>query len=101
MMDIRLQYFDGCPHWELAAARLEDALSEVGVEAQVFAETVETNEQAAEIGFRGSPTILIDGVDHFADEMMPLGMSCRTYRTEDGPSGAPSVAQLVHALGSG
>ena len=93
-MDITLQYFDGCPHWELAASRIQRAIADAGVEVEVSTEAIQTNEQAIQVGFRGSPTILIDRVDHFADELAPLGLSCRTYRTEEGLSGAPSIAQL-------
>jgi len=42
---------------------------------------------------RGSPTILIDGRDPFATGAEPIGMSCRVFRTEDGPQGPPTEAQ--------
>ena len=47
----------------------------------------------------GSPTLLIDGVDPFAELGQPPGMSCRLYRDDEGrTSGAPSVGQLRHAI---
>jgi hypothetical protein len=59
---------------------------------------VETEEQAAAVGFRGSPTILVDGEDLFADHPAPGGLSCRVYRTADGLAGTPGTAELVRAL---
>jgi hypothetical protein len=53
---------------------------------------------AERVGFRGSPTILIDGRDPFATGAEPIGMSCRVFRTEDGAQGAPTEAQLREVL---
>jgi hypothetical protein len=48
----------------------------------------------------GSPTLLVDGVDPFAVPGAAANLTCRLYRDETGDaSGAPSVAQLRHALG--
>jgi len=47
----------------------------------------------------GSPTLLIDGVDPFAEPGQPPSLSCRLYRDDDGrTSGAPSAGQLRHAI---
>lgn len=98
-MDITLQYFDGCPSWRLADRRLREALREVGADhGHITYEKIETPEQADKAGFRGSPTILIDGRDPFADEEAPAGLSCRIYQTDAGADGAPSLAQLGAAL---
>jgi hypothetical protein len=40
-------------------------------------ERVETHEEAVRLGFRGSPTILVDGRDPFADGRGDLGLACR------------------------
>jgi len=95
-MEIRVQYFEGCPNVQLVADRLE----EVGVDrSRVRFEMVATPEDADRIGFRGSPTILIDDGDPFADASAPVGFACRVYRTEAGTEGAPSLAQLQALLG--
>lgn len=60
---------------------------------------VPTPEDAERLGFRGSPTILIDGEDPFADEAAPVGLACRVFATPDGLRGAPTVEQLVGVLG--
>jgi len=95
-MEIRVQYLEGCPNVQLLADRLE----ELGLDpARVGFEAVATPEDADRVGFRGSPTILIDDEDPFADESAPVGFACRVYRTEAGPEGAPSLGQLRTMLG--
>jgi hypothetical protein len=96
---VTLRYFDGCPNWEIALGRVREAMAASGAEApEVELELVPTEEDAERLGFRGSPTVLLDGVDPFADETAPVGLACRVYRTERGPEGAPSVEQLTAAL---
>ncbi len=58
-----------------------------------------TEDEAERLRFRGSPTILIDGVDPFAEEEAPFGLSCRIYQTDRAMEGSPSVTQLLDALG--
>jgi hypothetical protein len=54
---------------------------------------------AARFGMHGSPTLLIDGVDPFAELGAPTSVSCRIYRSAEGRmEGAPSVAVLHEAL---
>lgn len=95
---ITLRYFDGCPNWQVAKSRLDEALEDIGERPTIRYERVETPEQADHLGFRGSPTILIDGTDPFAEPDAPTGLSCRVFRTENGLEGSPSVSQLVAAL---
>ena len=94
-MSSRAGPVDGC----LADERLREALREAGADGSAITyEKIETPEQAEKTGFRGSPTILVDGRDPFADEDAPVGLSSRIYRTDAGPAGAPSLPQLVVAL---
>jgi len=96
-MDITLLYFDGCPNW-LADQRLA-AIAAGRADLMVTGHRVETLEEAERVGFHGSPSILVDGVDLFAEPGAGVGLSCRVYRTPDGLSGAPTVEQLRAALG--
>lgn len=95
-MDVTLLYFEGCPGWRTADERLRDLAGELGFE--LTHRLVETPEAAEELAFRGSPTILVDGRDPFAEGDEPVGLSCRIYQTPDGPAGAPTVDQLRGAL---
>lgn len=97
-MRVVLRYFDGCPNWRVLQERLRQIMDELGIDAAIELERVETPERAQELSFRGSPTVLIDGVDPFLDETAPVGLSCRIYRTDGGTQGAPSLSQLRVAL---
>ena len=98
-MKITIQYFDGCPHWNVAEKRLQSVLRSLGRDDVVVDhQLIETPEAAERAHFRGSPTILIEGHDPFAKEGQPFGLSCRVYETPDGPQGAPTETQLRSAL---
>ena len=95
---ITIQYFTGCPNWRLAEQRVRQAMADVGLTGVLDLVAVETPEEAERLGFRGSPTVLIDGCDPFAEEGAPVGLACRLYRTEQGAQGAPTIAQLREVL---
>lgn len=95
-MDVTLLYFDGCPHWRTADQRLSALSAELGL--TVSRRRLYTGQQAEQLGFRGSPSILVDSRDVFADGDAAVGLSCRMYQTPDGPAGAPTVEQLRAAL---
>jgi hypothetical protein len=83
---IELLWWEGCPSTERALGELHDALADVGLAgAEIRTIEIKTDEDAARAGFRGSPTILIDGVEvASADPGDPTGLSCRVYRRRDG-----------------
>lgn len=95
-MKIELLYFDDCPNWKLAAERLDALAASRGL--SVERRLVTTPEDAVAARFRGSPTILIDGVDHFAAGDEPCGLACRVYQTPDGPAGSPTTEQIEAIL---
>lgn len=95
-MRIELLYFEDCPHWETAHERLAQVATARGL--KVTRRLVTTAQEAEAIGFRGSPTILIDGRDPFAVGVEPVGLSCRVYQTPRGPAGSPTIVQLREAL---
>ena len=96
-MKATLQYFNGCPNWKEAEAHIERLRAE-GFDVVFDRQLIETPKVADQYGFRGSPTIIIDGVDPFADPDAPIGLSCRVYQTEDGYAGSPTLDQLRAAL---
>jgi hypothetical protein len=99
---VTLQYFDGCPNLHTAEERVREAFRLAGSDdAQpVKLQQVDTPEQAERMGFRGSPTILIDGRDPWASAELAVGLSCRIYQTEAGPDGAPSAHEIAAELSS-
>ena len=97
VMEITLQYFDGCPNWKTTDRRLRELIAD-GVDATLRYELIDSDETAARRRFRGSPTVLIDGVDPFAETAEPAGLACRVYQTETGPAVSPSVDQLRRAI---
>jgi len=96
-MDITLLYFDGCPNWKLTDDRLKVIAAE-RPDLTVTRRVVDTVEEAGRVGFHGSPSVLVDGVDVFADEDAGIGLACRVYATPDGPAGAPTLGQLRAAI---
>lgn len=96
-MDIALLYFDDCPNWKIADERLAVIAAE-RADLTVTRHLVDTPEEAERVGFHGSPSIVVDGVDAFAQADAGVGLSCRVYRTPDGPAGAPTLAQLRAVL---
>ncbi len=97
-MEATLQYFADCPSWRELDQRLRAALVQVDAPVAVAYEVIDTPAQAEAAGFRGSPTILIDGRDPFEDPSLQVGLSCRLYRTPEGLRGSPTIPQLVAAL---
>jgi hypothetical protein len=84
-MDVTLLYFDGCPSWQTADARLR----QLGDEADFTVTRRQVTPGGGRAGrLRGSPTILVDGRDVFAEGHEPVGLSCRVYQT---PMGRPAL----------
>lgn len=96
-MDIALLYFDDCPNWKIADERLA-AIAAERPDLTVSRHLVDTLEEAERVGFHGSPSILVDGIDVFAEPDDGVGLSCRVYRTPDGLAGAPTIEQVRAAL---
>ncbi len=91
---LQILHVPGCPSVPVLIERLRDeALA--GIAAEL--ETVVVNDlaDAERWGMCGSPTLLVDGADPFADPDSRPSLSCRLYADADGTrSGAPSAAAL-------
>jgi arsenate reductase len=78
--------FDGCPHAD-AAVRLARAVAErLGPGVTVDRVDVDSPERAAELGFVGSPSIRVNGMDVEHTTTSKGSLCCRTY---EGGSGIP------------
>ena len=84
VMDVSLLYFDGCPNHDATLTLLQGLLADAGWDGEVDLINVESQERAEELSFRGSPTVLIDGVDPVLDADAPGGLSCRIFATDEG-----------------
>ncbi len=74
-----------CPHAERAEEILRSALERDGYEPLVDRIYVSDLDHAAGLGFRGSPTIRIDGVDVVpAAADLPISLACRIYAQPGG-----------------
>ncbi len=97
-MHVTVLAVPGCPNVALVEEQLASVLEGrpgVTVSRHVIADEAE----AASRGMHGSPTILINGADPFAEPSQPASMSCRLDRGSDGRiSGVPSAGQLRQAI---
>jgi hypothetical protein len=87
-----------CPSARLLDQRLTRAL-EGRRDITISRHVVTDQDQAARLGMRGSPTVLVDGIDPFGGPGQQASVSCRLYRHRSGRSdGAPSVSELRQAV---
>lgn len=94
-MKLEVLYVRDCPNLAPMLERLAEVTDE-----PVSTRLVESEAEAVRLGMAGSPTLLVDGVDPFADEgSCDCGVSCRLYRDEAGRiTDAPSADQLREVL---
>jgi hypothetical protein len=99
---LELLWWEGCPSTDRALAQLREAAADLGMQSPDIAlREIHTDEEAAAVGFIGSPTILVNGIDVVADcgEAEVTGLTCRVYRHRDGRiSPTPDPEDLRAAL---
>lgn len=97
-MKVELLHIADCPNTGIAEANARAALDALGLGAvPVELVTIGTEDEAANTGFGGSPTILVDGIDLFPTTLVH-SLACRVYVTENGFAGAPTATQIGEAL---
>jgi hypothetical protein len=97
---IELLYFDDCPSWKNARKVLKDSLTKLGISQDAILIRVETQEEAEENKFTGSPTIRINGEDLFPMEQDNYALGCRVYQTPEGFKGWPTEEMITEKLQS-
>ena len=99
-MIIEILYFRECPNYLPAVAHVQKALEQEHVSAEVRHVEVLDGTQAAAMGFLGSPSVRINGVDiePTIRSASTLGFCCRTYAGGKGPEGVPSIALIRDAI---
>ena len=96
-MKVELLWWEGCP--SLAETR-ELLASVVDGRTEIEEREVHSDEEAVELGFPGSPTIRVDGVDVDPEGAASRpALTCRIYRLPDGRiSPVPARETLEAAL---
>ncbi len=99
-MHVSFLFYEDCPSHEPALERLREVLAEEGIDTDVEVVEVQSEEQAQELRFVGSPTILLNGQD--IDPSPPdshYALTCRVYHLEDGRiSPLPSRGMIRQAI---
>ena len=100
-MRVSFLYYEECPSHDLALERLREVMAEEGISREVEVIKVETEDQARELRFVGSPTIRVDGQDIDPPSDSRYVLTCRAYRLEDERiSPIPSKDMIRRALRS-
>jgi hypothetical protein len=97
---VEILYFEGCPNYEPARALVERLARQLHVEAEIELVEVADPDAAVALGFLGSPTVRVDGVDvePGAEDRLDFAFSCRIYRREGGASEQPEENWVRDAL---
>ena len=97
---VEVLYFKGCPNHEAAVEQVRNALRSEGLPILVNEVEIIDPAMAQRVGFLGSPSIRIDGIDvePGAREIKTFGFGCRTYSDDEGKrSGLPPVGLIKQA----
>lgn len=90
MINVEIQYFEGCPNSGELLERTKEAIAKCDLDVNLIEVLVDSPAKAIDIKFRGSPTLLINGEDF---EGMPEpdnpSLACRYYK-----DGLPSVESI-------
>ena len=97
---VELLLWSGCPSHDRARAQLHEVMGGLGLDpGSVVERSVESEAEARELGFIGSPTVLVDGRDAVDPGDRPAALTCRLYRRRDGSaSPLPDTEDLREAL---
>lgn len=94
-VNVEVFYFRGCPLHEPAVERVKSVMKEQGIAAMVAQVEVTDAEAAEAVGFLGSPTIRVNGldIDPASRSARGGGFACRCYA-----GGLPSEDMIRAAL---
>ena len=95
-VQVRVLYFEGCPNHPPTVQRLHAVAERLGVDVDLKEVEVKPDDDMHRLGFRGSTTVQINGVDLDPAERGRdnCGFSCRMY----GGAGLPDEAMIEAAL---
>lgn len=99
-MKIEVLFFAGCPNHRPTTQLVREVLRAEGISADVREIEVRETDQAVALGFLGSPSVRINGLDVEPESRTAsnFGYGCRTYYNDGKRSGVPSSALIRRAL---
>ncbi|ANJ28901.1 DUF2703 domain-containing protein [Agromyces aureus] len=101
-MSIEILHIDDCPNWAEAGDRVREAVRSLrddnGIE--ISFRLLSSPEDAMQVRFAGSPTILLNGEDLFPGGEPTSELACRVYATPTGLAGLPTTEQIIDAVAS-
>lgn len=93
-VEIEVQHFEGCPNSGEMIIRVKSAIKEFNNRVDYREILVETQEKAERVKFRGSPTVLINGIDlENMPEPIEANLACRYYK-----NGLPSIEEIKNFI---
>ena len=94
MTKVEIQYFEGCPHSDVMIENVKEAIKQINTQIEFETILVDTPEKAEKYKFRGSPTVLINGIDlEGLPEPTNGNLACRYYS-----NGIPSVESIINSI---
>jgi hypothetical protein len=99
--DLRVELLavEDCPHLEQARRDLESVLRKGIIETPIQLIYVTSQDDADFLGFQGSPTIRVNGQDVVPQPELPVALTCRIYRDEEGGTrGSPPLEAIRAAV---
>jgi hypothetical protein len=98
-VEVELLVVPGCPNQAATAELVRALLDELGrSDTPLSVRTIHTQAEADGQGFTGSPTLLVNGRDPFAEPGRVPALACRVYSTPSGLRRLPDAAAVRKAL---
>lgn len=84
-LDVQILVTESCPHAGPAIQEMHEVLASLAQETTPSVVTVRDRSQAMALGFPGSPTIRVNGLDLEGSRVGPPALACRRYGTQGVP----------------
>lgn len=97
---IEILYFEGCPNYGGLEQHIRALCTGLGTDTPIVSRRIDTDDQAHDERFLGSPTVRVNGVDvdPTAVARNSYGLACRLYRHADRVQGTPPDGWIVAAI---
>ncbi len=97
-MQVEVLVFEGCPHAGEAMALVREVVGRLAPGASVDRVAVDTPEEAAALGFLGSPSVRVNGEDIERRSTGQGSLCCRSYAGKGVPPEWMVEAAILRAL---